>query len=138
MYASPAPSYGFGINYSPPPISHATAVKGSYAYEDGTSKRGLAQGYVVPYPSVATALPSPPPSNASLPPHHATYEPAYEVQQGLSNGARRRLSNEQHSKSIAIPSRHLVEDGRHNGRVNDNEQEILVDFERRKSVVATE
>jgi len=139
IYASPAPSYGFSDQYAMPAISHSTAVKGGYSFEDSKINRGNQQGYVVPYPSVSTALPSPPPSNASSPPFHPTNMPAYDdhtsTLNGL-NGARRRLSNEQHAKFVAVPTRHTLDDPRRTGRGIDEQEEILVDFEPRKGSAA--
>jgi solute carrier family 35 protein E1 len=136
-YASPPPgSYAFDHGYNGTLNTHASVVKGAYALDDGSGKRGTQHGYVVPYPSVSIALPSPPPSNASSPPFNATHIPAYEVQQPLSEGPRRRSSNEQYSKSTGIMTRPTMAEGRHPGRMMENDQEILVDFERRKSVAS--
>jgi solute carrier family 35 protein E1 len=134
MYASPAPSYGFG-DYAMPPVSHSSAVKGGYPFDDGKVKRGTQQGYVVPYPSVSTALPSPPPSNASSPPFHATTNiPPFDDTTSFNgfNGARRRMSIEPHSKLGVTPTRHVHDDSRRIGRSVDEKEEILVDFEPRK------
>lgn len=140
MHASPRPEYAYG-DYAMPPISHSSAIRNGFALPPGTytagqeenkHNRGTPQGYVVPYPSVSQALPSPPPSTNSSPPFVAL--PPTQLQDIPSNypssgTARRRASNEHSSKASLSAGKALNEGRGHGHSINEGAEEILSDLD---------
>lgn len=98
VHASPKPEYMDDMAKSP--ISSTSAIRGhfslpppSFPITVGGSQPHSQQGYIVPYPSVSDALPSPPPSQASSPPATAIPHP-YQETTSLGQMSRRRPSME--------------------------------------------
>lgn len=130
IYASPAPSYAFDGKLSMPSSSHSSAVPAGYRFDDSNISNGG-------QPSSLGFTP-PPSVNSSQPPSHSSNMPAYAEHSGLNgfSAARRRMSNDQHSKLAASTMRRGLDESRRIGRGDDTEEEVLVDFEARKGSAA--
>lgn len=108
-YASPKPEYMDDLGQGP--LSSTSAIRShfslppsSYPIKVGSTAQHPTQGYVVPYPSVAEALPSPPPSQASSPPSTSIPHP-YQEPTGMGQISRRRPSIETSTRrpTVAAP-----------------------------------
>jgi solute carrier family 35 protein E1 len=106
VHASPKPEYMDDMAKSP--ISSTSAIRGhfslpppSFPIKMGNNQQHT-QGYVVPYPSVSEALPSPPPSQASSPPASAIPHP-YQETTSLGQMSRRRPSMDSATRRPVVP-----------------------------------
>lgn len=107
VHSSPKPEYMDDMAKSP--ISSTSAIRGhfslpppSFPIKVGGNQQHSTQGYVVPYPSVSDALPSPPPSQASSPPASAIPHP-YQETTSLGQMSRRRPSMDSATRRPVVP-----------------------------------
>lgn len=123
-HASPRPEYMDDLGQGP--LSSTSAIRGhfslppaSYPIKVGGNSQHPTQGYVVPYPSVSEALPSPPPSQASSPPSTSIPHP-YQEPTSMGQISRRRPSIETSARRPIVaapriapshPAPHAIQEG---------------------------